>query len=326
MLHEGDALALDRLRDEDARRAVVVLGELAERDRAGSRGRARRRSPRGSRMRGASPRGSRARGSPRSTGRTGARCGRRSRRGAPTRWCAAACSASQFCPSCSSPSPVITTTRPPRPRCRFAQAIPRAFEIPIPSEPEFASIPGTPTSGWPSRPPSRRSRRRRSAGITPSALSAAYNPGTSWPFEEKNTSRSGESNPSSTTFSSSHSRCATMSSELNVEPRCPEPARLTAVSALKRHMSARRASCASGSFPRAATRPNSSGGISSSRGTSVIVGPVDSALRVRPARASAPSAPRAPRRSRPARTAARTRSGGPGRERALRGRAPRHRR
>ena len=30
---------------------------------------------------------------------------------------------------------------------RFAQAIPRPFEIPIPSEPEFASIPGTPTSG-----------------------------------------------------------------------------------------------------------------------------------------------------------------------------------
>ena len=28
----------------------------------------------------------------------------------------------------------------------------------MPSEPEFASIPGTPTSGWPSRPPRRRSR------------------------------------------------------------------------------------------------------------------------------------------------------------------------
>ena len=65
----------------------------------------------------------------------------------PSRPCAADCSASQFWPSCSSPSPVITTTRPPRPSRRFAHAIPRPFEIPIPSEPEFASIPGTPTSG-----------------------------------------------------------------------------------------------------------------------------------------------------------------------------------
>ena len=55
-------------------------------------------------------------------------------------------------PLLSSPSPVITTTRPPRPRCRLAQAIPRALEMPIPSDPEFASIPGTPTSGWPSSP------------------------------------------------------------------------------------------------------------------------------------------------------------------------------
>ncbi len=30
--------------------------------------------------------------------------------------------------------------------------MPRAFEIPIPSDPEFASIPGMPTSGWPSSP------------------------------------------------------------------------------------------------------------------------------------------------------------------------------
>ena len=29
----------------------------------------------------------------------------------------------------------MTTTRPPRPRCRFAHAIPRPFEMPIPSEP-----------------------------------------------------------------------------------------------------------------------------------------------------------------------------------------------
>ena len=86
---------------------------------------------------------------------------------------AADANASQFWPSWSSPSPVITTTTPPRPRCRLAQAIPRPFEMPMPSEPEFASMPGTPTSGCPSRPPSRRSRSSRSAGITPSAFSAA---------------------------------------------------------------------------------------------------------------------------------------------------------
>ena len=39
----------------------------------------------------------------------------------PRRSWAAGCSASQFWPSCSSPSPVITTTRPPRPSRRFAQ-------------------------------------------------------------------------------------------------------------------------------------------------------------------------------------------------------------
>ena len=83
----------------------------------------------------------------------------------PSRSWAAAWSASQFWPSCSSPSPVITTTRPPRPRRRFASAIPRPFEMPIPSEPEFASIPGTPTSGCPSSPPRRRRRSRRSCGI-----------------------------------------------------------------------------------------------------------------------------------------------------------------
>ena len=185
----------------------------------------------------------------------------------PTRWCAAACSASQFCPSWSSPSPVITTTRPPRPRWRLAQAIPRAFEMPMPSEPEFASIPGTPTSGCPSSPPSRRRRSSRSVGITPSAFSAAYSPGTSCPFDEKNTSRSGESKPSSATFSSSQSRCATTSSELKVEPRWPEPARLTATSAFARHMSARSPRRSSGSSPADPTRANSPGGISSSRGT-----------------------------------------------------------
>ncbi len=50
----------------------------------------------------------------------------------PSRSCAAACSASQFCPSWSSPSPVITTTRPPKPRLHFAQAMPRPFEMPMP--------------------------------------------------------------------------------------------------------------------------------------------------------------------------------------------------
>ena len=61
----------------------------------------------------------------------------------------------------------------------------RAFETPIPSEPELASIPGTPTSGCPSSPPSRRRRASRSCGTTPSAYSAAYRPGTSCPFDEK---------------------------------------------------------------------------------------------------------------------------------------------
>ena len=95
----------------------------------------------------------------------------------PSRSCAADWSASQFWPSCSSPSPVITTARPPRPARRLPSAIPRPFEMPIPSEPEFASMPGTPTSGWPSSPPSRRRRARRSAGMTPSPYSAAYRPG-----------------------------------------------------------------------------------------------------------------------------------------------------
>ena len=42
------------------------------------------------------------------------------------------------------------------------------------------------------------------SGSTPSACSAAYRPGTSWPLDEKKTSRSGSSKPSSATFSSSH--------------------------------------------------------------------------------------------------------------------------
>ena len=172
VLHERHRLALDRVCDERLRlvRAVPELGKR----------RAKRRvvvtvcscAP-SSRRPAACPRGRRAGRSPPSACRTGARSGRRSprdARGGPPR---AACSASQFWPSCSSPSPTITTTRPPRPSRRFAQAMPRPFEMPMPSEPEFASMPATPTSGWPSSPPWRRSRRKRSRGITPRAKSAA---------------------------------------------------------------------------------------------------------------------------------------------------------
>ncbi len=176
----------------------------------------------------------------------------------PRRACAAACSASQFCPSWSSPSPVMTTASPRRRRRRFARAIPRPFEIPMPSDPEFASIPGTPTSGWPSSPPSRRSRSSRSRGTTPRAKSAAYRPGTSWPLEEKKTSRSGSSKPRSATSSASNRRCTTTSSALKVEPRCPEPARFTATSAFNRHASARSASLASGSTSAPRSRSSSS--------------------------------------------------------------------
>src|SRR5437879_4763257 len=48
--------------------------------------------------------------------------------------------------------------------------------------------------------------------MTPRACSAAYNPGTSCPFEEKKTSRSGSSQPTSATFNSRHRRWTTMSS------------------------------------------------------------------------------------------------------------------
>ena len=71
---------------------------------------------------------------------------------------AAGCSDSQNCPSCSSPSPVITNTRPARPAHRSASAMPCAFETPIPSEPVFVTTSGVAaTSGWPGRPSSRRS-------------------------------------------------------------------------------------------------------------------------------------------------------------------------
>ena len=135
VLHERDALALDRLRDEDAGRSVRVLARaLRRRCRSAAWSCPSHVTTRQPNARSFASRLSSARissvvlsdwSSLRST-TTSSR---------PTRWCAAACSASQFWPSWSSPSPVITTTRPPRPRCRFAHAIPRAFEIPIPSEP-----------------------------------------------------------------------------------------------------------------------------------------------------------------------------------------------
>ena len=66
----------------------------------------------------------------------------------------------------------------------------------MPSEPEFASIPGTPTSGCPSRPPSRRSRSEPLGREHAERVRAPRRgPGTSWPFDEKKTSRSGSSKP-----------------------------------------------------------------------------------------------------------------------------------
>ena len=110
VLHERHAAALDRVaRRAPSARRRAPRASLQTRSRA-HRDRARRRPRRASRTHGASPRGRRARGSPPSGGPTAARFGRRSPRGCrhagapPTR------SASQFCPSCSSPSPVITTT------------------------------------------------------------------------------------------------------------------------------------------------------------------------------------------------------------------------
>ena len=64
---------------------------------------------------------------------------------------------------------------------------------------------------------------------------------------------------SSATFSSSKRRCTTTSSALKLEPRCPEPARLTATSAFSRHMSASARSRRSRIAPAARARARSSG-------------------------------------------------------------------
>src|SRR5438046_1855390 len=65
-------------------------------------------------------------------------------------------------------------------------------------------------------------------------------------------SRSGSSQPTSATLSSRQRRWTTTSSALNVEPRWPEPARLTATSAFARHMSASSASVSERVSPAAA--------------------------------------------------------------------------
>ena len=49
--------------------------------------------------------------------------------------------------------------------------------MPIPSEPELASIPGTPTSGCPSSPPRRRRRSSRSRDTTPEREERRVQPG-----------------------------------------------------------------------------------------------------------------------------------------------------
>ncbi len=201
VLHERDALALDRVRDERLRRVARPPGTARRRLAARAWSWPSHVSTCQPKARSFDSRSPSARIS--SVGLSDWSSLRSTTiQRPPSRSCAADCSASQFWPSCSSPSPVITTARPPRPARRFAQAIPRPFEMPMPSEPEFASMPGTPTSGCPSRPPRRRSRARRSAGTTPSPYSAAYRPGTSWPLEEKKTSRPGSSKPTSTRFSS----------------------------------------------------------------------------------------------------------------------------
>ena len=167
VLHERDALPLDRVGDERLA-ASRRPHESARRRRAATRDRAHRTTRPPIRTRAASSRDRRARGSPPSACRTAARCDRRrsrDRRAGRVRQPGA--------PPSSGP-PAARRRRSSRRRrrrdaaCRFAHAMPRPLEMPMPSEPEFASIPGTPTSGCPSRPPSRRSRASRSAGSTPS--------------------------------------------------------------------------------------------------------------------------------------------------------------
>ncbi len=83
--------------------------------------------------------------------------------------CVVVCNDSQIWPSCSSPSPVMTITRPWDPFNFLAQAIPLAFEIPMPREPELASMPGMLKSGWPWVPPCLLKLMNRSLDMIPRA-------------------------------------------------------------------------------------------------------------------------------------------------------------
>ncbi len=86
---------------------------------------------------------------------------------------AAETSDSQIWPSCSSPSPVTTTALMRRPFRRSASTIPLALEMPIPSEPVLATIPGVDTSGWPGSPSSRLRRWINASGSRPAAIITA---------------------------------------------------------------------------------------------------------------------------------------------------------
>ena len=68
--------------------------------------------------------------------------------------------------------------------------------------------------------------------------------------------------PTSATFISSKYKAVTISSELKLDPRCPEPARLTVAIALARHISANSCSLACLSMSAARTRLNSLIGMS----------------------------------------------------------------
>ena len=230
--------------------ASVALAELGERRREAPRGRGRRSCAPSSRTRAAS--------SSRSPSATISSVGLSdwsSFRSTidpelPSRSCAAACSASQFWPSCSSPSPTITTTRPPRPRWRFAQAMPRPFEMPIPSEPEFASMPGhadvrvaveAAEPAQPQEPLARDHAEREQRRVEPGHVVALRREeDVPIGFVEADLRRRSAPRRAGAT---------TMSSALKLEPRCPEPARFTATSAFSRHMSASSASRRPGSAP-----------------------------------------------------------------------------
>ncbi|OPY72750.1 MAG: hypothetical protein A4E64_02834 [Syntrophorhabdus sp. PtaU1.Bin058] len=85
-------------------------------------------------------------------------------------WCVALWSDSQTWPSWNSPSPVSTKTLPPLFLSLFAKAMPFAFDMPMPREPVFASMPGVVITGWPSRPLSLLRVRRSSSFKTPAAV------------------------------------------------------------------------------------------------------------------------------------------------------------